>query len=137
MNDDPRGDRPPAQQQGSSRPQMTPMNLTTMSNPFASSVEPPAHKASMRGEGHREEPAESRVTPGLILSVLPRQRIAEITDTMKMNTSALESVRNAEALCVRMLGMLNDIELRNVAKAAGVSHEGSFIHLYQRLSLLC
>lgn len=75
------------------------------------------------------------LTPGLIVSSLSPARALEV-GLLYEEAIGREHADNA-ARCRALLRVLNDQELRRIAKVVGMPTEGQFLSLYHRLALVC
>jgi hypothetical protein len=82
-------------------------------------------------------PPRQRVTPGLVLSVLPPQRAARLAERLCTDVASLLEGEEAQGRTARLLALLTTEELRRVARALGVDDSGHFMHVYLRLTKLC
>jgi hypothetical protein len=82
---------------------------------------------------------EPRVTPGLIVSVLSNERLAEVARRLDMPVPGLAARESHmhDHMTRRLLAQLTAEELRRVAALAGVPADGQFVDLYRRLARLC
>jgi|GEM_PF-6785824 len=84
-----------------------------------------------------------QITPGLIISTLPPARALELADALDVPPTLVPSVTpvpgpaRADNTARRILALLNDAELRVLARHVGMPTDGPFISLYHRLALLC
>ncbi len=85
------------------------------------------------------QPQQARITPGLIVSILPPARLAEVAGQLNTPVPLLAAMESSapDPTAQRMLAQLNDVELRRLAAIVGAATDGQFVDLYRRLSRMC
>ncbi|HYE61348.1 MAG TPA: hypothetical protein VD997_05075 [Phycisphaerales bacterium] len=99
--------------------------------PAPAPAPPPAPAAEAAGE------RVPRITPGLILHLLPHARAATIANLLRSSVTGLAEHRDQGTAAAAMLSLLSIAELQRLAREVGVSDAGGFNELHERLAAMC